>query len=63
MQVQIKASGVNPVSQLDFNVHIPAQWVGQAIVFLCTSEADSFCGTDFSLKTDEGRKLIGLPGL
>ncbi|MEP0945061.1 MAG: SDR family oxidoreductase [Rhizobiaceae bacterium] len=63
MQVQIKASGVNPVSQLDPNVHIPPQWVAQAIVFLCTSEADSFCGTDFSLKTDEGRKLVGLPGV
>jgi NAD(P)-dependent dehydrogenase (short-subunit alcohol dehydrogenase family) len=63
MQVQIKASGVNPVSQLDPNVHIPAQWVGQAIVFLCTPEADSYCGSDFSLKTEEGRKQVGLPSL
>ncbi|MCJ8308399.1 MAG: SDR family oxidoreductase [Rhizobiaceae bacterium] len=63
MQVQIKASGVNPVSQLDPSVHIPAQWVGQAIVFLCTSAADPFLGTDFTLKADEERKLVGLPGV
>ena len=63
MQVQIKASGVNPVSQLDPSVHILAQWVGQAIVFLCTSAADPFLGTDFTLKTDEERKLVGLPGV
>ena len=63
MQVQIKASGVNPVSQLDPSVHIPAQWVGQAIAFLCTAEADPFLGTDFTLKTDEERRLVGLPGV
>ena len=63
MQVQIKASGVNPVSQLDPSVHIPAQWVGQAIAFLCTPAADPFLGTDFTLKTDEERKLVGLPGV
>ncbi len=61
MQVQIKASGINPVSQLDPSVHIPAVWVGKTICWLCTAEADIYRGTDFSLKTDEGRKHVGLP--
>ena len=61
MQVKIKASGVNPVSQLDFSSHIPPEWVAQGIAFLLTEGGDAFRGTDFSLKTDEGRRLAGLP--
>jgi len=61
MQVEIKASGINPVSQLDPAVHIPADWVAQAILFLCGSGGDDYAGTDFSLKTNEGREKIGLP--
>jgi NAD(P)-dependent dehydrogenase (short-subunit alcohol dehydrogenase family) len=60
MQVSIKRSGINPVSQLDFSQHIPAEWPAQAIAYLCTEAAASFSGTDFSLKTEEGRKLVGL---
>lgn len=63
MQVQIKASGVNPVSQLDPSVHIPASYVAKAIAFLAGPGGDAFLGTDFSLKTNEGRELVGLPGL
>ena len=61
MQVLIKDSGINPVSQLDPGVHIPPEWVARAIVWLCTSQADDYLGTDFSLKTNEGRRQIGLP--
>lgn len=63
MQRQIKASGVNPVSQLDFSVHIPPEWVAQAIAYLAGPGADRHLGTDFSLKTSEGRAEVGLPGL
>ncbi|MEN0039719.1 MAG: SDR family oxidoreductase [Pseudomonadota bacterium] len=63
MQTQIKASGINPVSQLDWEAHIPAEWVAQAIAFLCTSAADEWRGQDFSLKTDDGRAAAGLPPL
>ena len=61
MQVQIKASGLNPVSQLDPGVHIPPEWVARGIAFLCTPAADRFRGTDFTLKSDEERALVGLP--
>lgn len=60
MQVSIKASGINPVSQLDPSVHIPADWPARAIAWLCTAEAAEFAGTDFSLKTEEGRQRVGL---
>lgn len=63
MQVAIKASGINPVSQLDPSAHIPPDWVAQALLWLCSAEADPHLGSDFSLKTDEGRAAVGLPPL
>jgi len=60
MQVSIKQSGINPVSKMDFSQHIPPQWPAQAIAYLCTEDAARFSGTDFSIKTQEGRKLAGL---
>lgn len=60
MQVQIKASGINPVSQLDSSAHISPEWVAKAILYLSTSEASDLSGIDFSLKTEEGRRRIGL---
>lgn len=63
MQVQIKASGINPVSQLDPSVHIPAEWVAKGLAYLTTPNADQWLGGDFSIKTDEGRAAAGLPPL
>lgn len=60
MQVQIKASGINPVSQLDPAVHIPAQWVAKTIAWLCTGEADDYRGGDVSLREDGIRQAVGL---
>ena len=61
MQRVIRDSGINPVSQLDWSRHIPAEWVGEAIAWLLTDAARGFDGGDFSLKTDEGRDAVGLP--
>ena len=61
MQVAIKASGINPVSQLDPSVHIPTEWVGQAIAWLCEGGAADFLGTDVSLRSEDIRKAVGLP--
>lgn len=60
MQVAIRGSGLNPVSQLDPAVHIPTEWVAEAIAWLTTPAADPYLGADFSLKTEEGRALVGL---
>ena len=60
MQTSIKDSGVNPVSQLDWDAHIPAEWVAKAIAWLTTDAAREYDGGDFSLKTEEGRRAVGL---
>ena len=61
MQVVVKASGVNPVSQLDPGVHIPPEWVAEAILFLCGPGGDAHRGTDVSLRAPEIRAAVGLP--
>lgn len=60
MQVAIRDSGINPVSQMDFSAHIPPEWPAQAITWLCTEAAAEWSGTDFSLKTEKGRRLCGI---
>ncbi|MEM9331619.1 MAG: SDR family oxidoreductase [Pseudomonadota bacterium] len=60
MQVQIKASGINPVSQLDPSVHIPPEWVAKAIAWLATQDAKEFDGDDVSLRDEGIRERIGL---
>ncbi len=60
MQREIAASGINPVSQIPWDSHITVNWVAKAVAFLTTPDADEWLGTDFSLKTEEGRKVIGL---
>ncbi len=60
MQVAIKDSGLNPVSQLDPKVHIPADWPARAVAWLCTTAADHLSGEDFSLRPEESRRLVGL---
>lgn len=61
MQTTIKASGINPVSQLDPAVHIPPEWVAQSIAFLAGPQGDAYAGDDFSIKSNEGRAAVGLP--
>ena len=60
MQVKIKASGINPVSQLNLEDHIPAEWAAKAICWLTTDEASQFDGGDVSLRDPEIRKMIGV---
>lgn len=58
---KVKASGINPVSQLDPSSHIPPDWAAKAVLFLCGPGGEPFAGTDFSIKTEDGRRLVGLP--
>jgi 3-oxoacyl-[acyl-carrier protein] reductase len=60
MQVTIRASGVNPVSALDPSVHIPADWAGRAVAWLCTAAAAEFRGVDVSLRDEDIRRRVGL---
>jgi NAD(P)-dependent dehydrogenase (short-subunit alcohol dehydrogenase family) len=60
MQRKIKASGINPVSKLAWEDHIPADWVARALLWMCTSDADEFIGTEISLRDEDIRKRAGL---
>lgn len=60
MQSAIRASGLNPVSRLADADYIPPEWAAEAVAWMCTAAADAFLGSDFSIKSDEGRKLVGL---
>ncbi|WGH77335.1 SDR family oxidoreductase [Jannaschia ovalis] len=60
MQRQIKASGVGPVAELDWDDHISPEWVAQTLVWMCTPEADDLRGTELSLREEGLRARIGL---
>lgn len=60
MQRDIKASGINPVSQLDWSDHIPPEWVARALVWMCGSEADGYLGDEISLRDEGIRAQVGV---
>lgn len=60
MQREIKASGVNPVSQLNWEDHIPADWPARALLWMCSAEADPWCGQEISLRDEDIRRKVGL---
>lgn len=61
MMARIRKAKINAVSHLDWSAHIPAEWAAEAVAFLCGPEGREFSGTDFSIKSQEGRARIGLP--
>ncbi len=60
MQREIAASGINPVSQLAWDDHIPPDWAARALVWMCGPEADAHLGTDVSLRDEEIRRKVGV---
>ena len=60
MQREIKASGINPVSKLDWSDHIPPDWPAKTLLWMCSPEADAYLGMDVSLREQSIRDLVGL---
>ncbi len=60
MQREIKASGINPVSALDWSEHIPPEWPARALVWMCGAEADPWIGEEISLRDPDIRAKLGL---
>jgi NAD(P)-dependent dehydrogenase (short-subunit alcohol dehydrogenase family) len=60
MQRVIAASGVNPVSRLAWEDHIPPEWPAKALLWMCTPEADDFLGQDVKLREEGIRRRAGL---
>lgn len=60
MQREIKASGVNPVSAMSWEDHIPVSWPAKALVWMCSKEADGFLGGEVALNDPAVRANLGL---
>jgi NAD(P)-dependent dehydrogenase (short-subunit alcohol dehydrogenase family) len=60
MQHEIKASGINPVSQLDWSEHIPPDWPARALLWMCGPDSDDWLGQEISLRDAAIRNRVGL---
>lgn len=60
MQREIAASGINPVSKLDWSAHIPADWPARALLWMCSADADDHLGQEVALRDPVTRQRIGL---
>ena len=60
MQVRIKASGINPVSQLTLADHIPPDWPARALLWMCGPDAEEFRGQEIRLRDEAIRRRVGL---
>ncbi|MWD28545.1 SDR family NAD(P)-dependent oxidoreductase [Aquicoccus sp. SCR17] len=60
MQREIKSSGINPVSRLDWSDHIPPEWPARALLWMCGAEADHWLGEEISLRDPDIRSKVGL---
>ncbi|SFM04614.1 SDR family oxidoreductase [Shimia aestuarii] len=60
MQREIKASGINPVSQLEWSDHIPPEWPARCLLWMCGAEADAWLGDEISLRDEDIRRKVGL---
>jgi len=60
MQKEIRASGINPVSKLNWSDHIPPDWPAKAMLWMCGHAADGFIGEEISLRDESIRRAVGL---
>ena len=60
MQKEIKASGVNPVSRLDWSDHIPPDWPARAMLWMCGPGGDDWLGEEVRLRDEGIRRAAGL---
>jgi NAD(P)-dependent dehydrogenase (short-subunit alcohol dehydrogenase family) len=63
MQGSIRASQMNPVSQIPRENLAPADQPAHAIAWLATSEADPYAGQEVDVRNPEFRAACGLPAL
>ena len=63
MQVNIRASGINRVSQLPRENLSAAKEPAQAIAWLCTETAGELAGQELDIRNPEFREKSGLPAL
>lgn len=60
MQKVIKKSGVGPVAELEWEDHIPAEWVARTLIWMCSEAADGHVGQELTLRDEALCAQIGL---
>ncbi|MGE5149797.1 MAG: SDR family NAD(P)-dependent oxidoreductase [Rhodospirillaceae bacterium] len=60
MQVKIRASGLNQVSQIPRANLSPVEHAVRGLLYLCNDASDDLVGQDLSMRDDAFRKRIGL---
>ena len=60
MQRLIKKSGINPVSKMGWEDHIPPNWAAKCLVWMCGAQSDDYLGKVVSLREEGIRKAIGV---
>lgn len=60
MQREIKTSGINPVSRLDWSDHVPPEWVATALLWMAGPAGDAHLGEELSLRDPAWRRQLGL---
>lgn len=60
MQRAIKATGINPVSRLEWSDHVPPEWPAKAILWLCGPAGADHAGQELSLRDEGLRRAIGV---
>jgi NAD(P)-dependent dehydrogenase (short-subunit alcohol dehydrogenase family) len=61
MQVKIRASGMNMISQIPRGNLSPVEHAVRALLYLCDPAADDLIGQDASTRDEAFRKRVGLP--
>lgn len=60
MQREIKASGVNQVSEMSWEDHVSPDWPARVLLWMCGADADEFVGQELSVRNEEVYKRAGL---
>jgi len=60
MQVKIRASGINPVSQIPRVNLAPVDHAVRGLLYLCDSASDDLIGQDVSIRDEAVRQRVGL---
>jgi NAD(P)-dependent dehydrogenase (short-subunit alcohol dehydrogenase family) len=60
MQVKIRASGINQISQIPRANLSPVEHAVRGLVYLCSAASDDLMGQDVSMRDDAFRSRIGL---
>jgi NAD(P)-dependent dehydrogenase (short-subunit alcohol dehydrogenase family) len=61
MQVKIRTSGINRVSQMAREEHAAPDVPAKVIAYLCSSEAADLAGEELSIRDPQLRQRAGLP--